>query len=651
MNARASSLSSASDAIAALKDDVPTNVVPVAGEQWRRSVTDADLPGSLAAYADRRRETADSAGAEGAAIGLRLRPAALGLVRAARDSCDRLELLAALAPEDPAPASAARAWRVAVVADARSVVAAVAKGESVPAPPTWPALPEVAADERDVLLAAFGVPTDDLVDSSGMFSQARLLAAYRMRLPLLQEACDRVLGLLAERPPSVFSGISSARDLVTSRSPWVTLATARQVRRMLIDASAADPERAAGVLAGMWDERDREWSSFVRLADRLRTVDSSKTQRERHVALVEAYKHMAEGLTRRWVWALLQLSGLDGEQPTVGQLVGPAVARLGAIGAWLERSLLVVVRNAEAHEDLDFDEDSGVLLVGDSQVEPEVLSTHLDGLDVLQRGWQAGLLAALQDCPSLVIEAPAQATKRSRSFDLEVAKQRFGHAGQVLRSFRRDGQRVDIELDDLRAEACNPCFVALTQSAVLLPNVSRFVIHVAGHPEPVIDLPSSVLQANWPVYVMAAERFPHALPQSTFVPCLAWARLACESVEQAARVAAWMVLNDSQHAIVDAEASHREALLLPDRLQLAAAAGEATIPLLTTGPHMQPLAQAVRVAYTSADVVARGVGGVAGEILLDRVARLRDRLDMRPAALPTLDPTPLAESQCPHVVS
>jgi hypothetical protein len=555
-----------------------------------------------------------------------------------------------LAPQNPAAAAGVNAWRGAVIADMRSVVSAATIGEDVSGSPIWPVLPEVTIDERDVLLDTFGVPASDLVDASGLFSDARLLAAYRLKLPMLQEVCDRILGLIAERPPSVLSGVSCVRDIVTSPSPLMTLTTARQVRRMFLDAFSGDADRTAGVLAETWDQRDREWSTFVRLNDRLRRIESAETQREHDIALLEAYKHMVEGLTRRWAWTLLRLSGLDGRSPSVGQLIEPAVARLGLIGVWLKRSLLVIARNAEAHEDLDFDEDTGRLLVGNSTVEPQALAGFLQELDILQRGWEAGRLATVQDSPSLGAAALGRATKRSQSVALQLAKQRFGHAGQTLRSFRRDGQRVDIELEGLRANACNPCFVALTQSAAILPSVNRFVVRLANRPEPIIDLPSTVLRANWPVFLMAANLFPHALPQVTFVPCLTWVRLACEPVEQAAHVAAWMVLNDSQHAVNDAEANAEEALQLCDRLRLAAAAGEVTSALLPSGPHMRPLSRAVRIASTTADAVVHGVEGIVREVLLDRILRCRDRLGLLPAVLPTLDPSPIAESEYPHTI-
>jgi hypothetical protein len=647
---RASALRIATDAIEGLRSEVRSNVLPVTAEQWRRSVAQADLPTVLDEYAERRRAVLRGADAEGAAIGRDLRPAAVAFASAARDACSRLEILAALAPEGLAAVRASE-WRSELASDALTVISELVAGGKVPELRGWIPMPEVPDRPRDVLLIAFGVPAGKLEDASGSFSAARLLAAYRRRLPILERACDSILTLIADKPPSVFAGLSCARDLVTSPCPFVTVATAREVRRMILDTFASTPDMAVEVLVAVWEQLDKQWSTRERVADRLRRVQAADTERERQIALVEAYKHMVEGLTRRWVWLLLRLNGLSGETLTVGQMLEPALSRLGPIGQDLKRSLLVLARNAEAHEELEFDDDAGVLIAGGAIIDNDQLASCFEGLDVLQRGWENGVLSAIHDCPELTSAALERATRASRSVSLDRAKQRFGHAGQIVRKFQRDGQRVDVEIENLRADACNPCFVALVQSAVILPNVSRFVVHVGDPPRPVIDLPVAVLQANWPVFVATCERFPHSLPQSTFVPCLTWVRLVCEPVEDAAAVAAWMILNDSQHAIIDASMNIEEARALPDRLRLAAAAGVATISLLPCGSHMKALEQAVRVAESTAFVAARKADGIADDLLLDRVLRLRDRLELRPTVLPTLDPTPLADSQYPHPVS
>jgi hypothetical protein len=644
-------LRSALAEVGALDRDVPTATFVVSGEQWQRSCTDAGVDDSLIAYTARRAEVYACSRVTGADIGRRLRPAALALAHAANDVCGRLELLAVQSPADGAAARAASDWRNVVVEDVVAVLSATVHGADLPNQPNWPALPTVADDGADVLMAAFGVPSAELVDATGAFSSTRLLAAYRMRLPALQHACDRILSLVGERPPMVFSGAGLARDVITSVSPFVTLAGARQIRRTFLDVFERDSERASNVLAASWNDVDREWSSFDRLADRLRRADSAETDRERCIALLEAYKHMAEGLTRRWTWSLLQLTGLEGDAPTVGQLSEPAAARLGSIGARLERGLIVAARNAEAHEDFEFDEGAGVLRAGEAVLTEHELLEALKELDVLQRAWVVGRACALEDAPDLPSAAQSRTTKASARFRVEFASHRFGHAGQTVRSFRRNRQRVDIELDGLRAEACNPCFVALVQSAAVFPDVSRFVVRVRGRPQPIIDLPSSVLRENWPVFVLAAHLFPHSLPQSTFVPSLTWVRRACESLDEATRVAAWLVLNDAQHAVNDAEANPVEAVVLIDRLRIAGAAGRATIPVLPDGPHLKPLNQAVRIIESTADGLLDGARDVSGDILIDRILRVRDRLGPRPAILPTLDLTPLPEGEYPHAVS
>lgn len=100
--------------------------------------------------------------------------------------------------------------------------------------------------------------------------------------------------------------------------------------------------------------------------------------------------------------------------------------------------------------------------------------------------------------------------------------------------------------------------------------------------------------------------FPDALPQVTFLSCLTWARLSCEPMEEATRAAAWIALNDAQHAILDAEAAARELLRLLDRLRLVEAAIAATVRLLPQGPGLDSLVRARRMARANASARADG---------------------------------------------
>jgi hypothetical protein len=138
----------------------------------------------------------------------------------------------------------------------------------------------------------------------------------------------------------------------------------------------------------------------------------------------------------------------------------------------------------------------------------------------------------------------------------------------------------------------------------------------------------------------------------TFLPSLTWARLPCEPVEEAARVAAWLALNDAQHAILDGEVALGELLRLPHRLGLVVAAVTATAGLLPQGPHLDALFRAGRMAEAVANAL-RGNGpyDVRSNALMDDVLRARDQLGGVPAVLPTLSATPLPGGAYPHDVS
>ncbi len=360
---------------------------------------------------------------------------------------------------------------------------------------------------------------------------------------------------------------------------------------------------------------------------------------------------MAEGITRRWVGVLLALAGNEGPPPTLGTLGQVAAMHLGALGARVESALRPALRNAEAHDDFTFDEDTGLLCTGDATFSPDEVLACLTELDVLQRALIVGRLAAFADEPELGGDSSSR-DGLSASSAITFAKQRFGHAGQPVRSFIRDRDRLEVVIDGLRAEACNPCFVALTQAAQALPTVQHFVVRVPDRDAPVVDITSGVLRENWHVFALATKYFPDGLPQATFLPALTWARLPCEPPKEAARVAAWMALNDAQHAVLDAAAPPVELQRLPQRFGLVIAAATSTIRLLPPGPHLDDLVRARRLTLAAANVCARDPFSPAAEVLMNRIYDLRNELlDHPPAVLPTLDPTPLREGAYPHPIS
>ena len=120
-------------------------------------------------------------------------------------------------------------------------------------------------------------------------------------------------------------------------------------------------------------------------------------------------------------------------------------------------------------------------------------------------------------------------------------------------------------------------------------------------------------------------------------------------MEEAARAAAWMTLNDAQHAILDAEAAPLELLRLPDRLRLVEAAVTATVRLLPQGLDLDSPVRARRMAHANANALADGGRNtIATNVLMDGILRGHDRLGRPPAVLPTLDTSPLGEGSYPH---
>jgi hypothetical protein len=656
LSARRAALRAAIEALPAV-EGLPESVgrVPITTEQWIRGSTDVDLDGLRARYLKSRLWFLSILKQSDHDLTRQLRPAAINLASVAQEACEGLQVLATFDPGSTDHPKVADHWRRLLAEDAKGLLAAAISQVEPPSLPHWPPFPDVEDDgSRDVLMIMFGIPVDELTDDQGAFCDSRVLAHFRLRLSELQQRCDPIMKLVAERPPSVFTAVSAVRDLATSASPWMTLLGAREVRLCILKSFDSDPSFTRRVLADAAKEGDQEWMSFDRLQSCIRRAEATrKGSRDFAVATLEAYRHMAEGITRRWVQTLLRLSGLSNPPQTVGAMTEPAVAHLGRLGRQVEGALIPMLRNAEAHDDFSFDENTGSLVLGDLTVDPDEIVPRLRELDVLARAFIIGRLAAFADQPKLGANIPADTSVHSSaSSALVFARQRFGHAGQRVRRFVRDRDRLDIAVDGLKAESCNPCFVALTQTAQVLPTITRFTVEVAGRDSPVIDLPSSVLHENWRTFLLACEWFPDALPPETFLPSLAWCRLACESMEDATRASAWWALNDAGHAINDAYANSMERQRLSARFALVAAAISSTIRVMPEESQSGVLAKVQRLIRAIGDVHSRDPYGVAMGVLRERIFSFHDELGGPFAVLPTLDPAPPPqEGSFPHAVS
>jgi hypothetical protein len=650
-----SALRSALDALPDPDEYLAVGVVPITDDQWKRSITDADPSGRFHEYQVARLKVSAAIGSTGPSVGKVLRPRAIDMVRKADTFCSCMRYLAALDPGDSRGPDTAKALRISIAVDARSVLNAALGLDPLPELPAHQSLPEARSDgQRDVLKETFGHSAAALADEDGRFCDTRVIALYRLKLDALQQMCDPPMSLVCERPPSVFTAVSAVRDMVTSTSPWLTLWGAREIRTRILGSFQENPSHVRNILAEASEESDKESLAFERLFDRLRRSerameDPNGTERDKAINLFEAYKHMAEGLTRRWLKVMLSLAGHEDSNSTLGVLGPLATRHLGEIGARVQAALSPAIRNAEAHEDFIFDEDTGMLLAAGAQISPKNILAQLTELDVLQRAFIIGRLAAFADQPALATDRLKNSSRASASSDLFRARMRFGHAGQSVKSFVRNRDRLDIVLDGLQANAPNPCFLALIQAAQILPTVGRFVVRVDGVGGAVIDIPASVLHENFHVLKMAVQNFSDRLPPATFLPSLAWARLACEPVDQAAQAAAWIALNDVQSAILDAEADPAEAARLSHHYLLAAGAITCTLRVLPEGSHLTDLQRSRRVILAALNTFV--LGDPFG-VLTDRIVGVRDQIaDSPPPILPTLDRKPLPKRIYPPEVS
>jgi hypothetical protein len=116
----------------------------------------------------------------------------------------------------------------------------------------------------------------------------------------------------------------------------------------------------------------------------------------------------------------------------------------------------------------------------------------------------------------------------------------------------------NVTLDALPFQSINPCFQALVWSAQLLRRARRFRVFLPDRELPVIDLQRHMLEANWSVWRHARTTLA-VMPQSTFLPANAWARLAVELPGTAATAAAFLALNDAVDACDQAEAADHPA--------------------------------------------------------------------------------------------
>ncbi len=161
----------------------------------------------------------------------------------------------------------------------------------------------------DACQAAFGVAYDSLVDSTGVFSAARLLASYYGRYPELVRRVNSVLSVVTASPPDLVNALHPAEGLVIVDRPLIALPTAIRTRDLLASKLGVDLEAVAGPLRELKLGVDRRAASHAGMIRTLAQLEAARTEADRASLSLDLYRRMAEGQLRPWACTLLRLCG------------------------------------------------------------------------------------------------------------------------------------------------------------------------------------------------------------------------------------------------------------------------------------------------------------------------------------------------------
>jgi hypothetical protein len=640
---------------AVLLTALPPPSVAVSSQQWHAVQEEAQLTAAVTRLTEAYERFANERNAEGAAISRRLRPAAKDITTVAEGLARMTWQMAAFAPDRVgAPSVGLAAFVVSLTEWLKQLSNWMKDGLAGPGPASAPDPGNTGWDSdgaSDPIAAMFGVSSDALTDARGAISDARLLAFYRPKLDDLARICIDSVSSINRGVVDVFSLLQPLLTVLRIDVPLSSWGIANAAYWTLRQRADIEPRQVEAALSALRDRTPARLASRRRLDVARRAVDTATGTDEGALAELSAYRILIEGQMRPWCWALLQMGGADGPMPMVNELRDRLAATDGGIYRQLASVILPQLRNADAHEQAHIDPMTGEVILGDASV-------ALDELRALNRravAQAAGLELAVAIAQSQVEPAarayslrPGARETTAEAFD--QAEQRYGHAGLKVWSFRRERHTVIVVLDDLHPHRCNPCFVATVQAYEMLAGVTRFQIALRGREGAVIDLPSTVLRENYRVFEKAARWFAE-IPQETFLPCLAFARLSVELPGAALRASAWLALNDLQHAIDDAELLYeRTGRSTPQQTSAVMAAFErrvlnligacqATLRVMPSD-EAQPLELALELAREIRYAATGLVSTQPTSALIAQVLRERDRLPV-PAVLPTLDPRPI----------
>lgn len=630
---------------------LPAPAIPVSAHGWSASLSDLSFHyviDELAGLTEQLRAAFSKGDAR------QLRASSTALAECTARTTDDLWCLAALRP---ARGDTVGALRTEVVDLARKSLTAIIAGCAADMPDVrhglekrYRELLNASTDtDEDPYEAAFGVPRRGPQGAWSVPIETQILTMHSNRRHELHKIIEALLSLFPVQPSHHFDALRAAIMLVGTKRPLIAVKAAVGVHQMIEQGMMVDPDGTAVPLRDLKLRVDKSAANHKSINWTIRMIGLAETDAERATLALDLYRKMVEGQLRPWAATLLRMRGRQlYRTPELAAIRELLLADGSPLLALAAAPILRVARNAAAHEDYVWDDAHQHISIGDDAVTVEELDAATEHAYAFMCGAESGWACARAASPELgrLLDS-ADPTAELRILGEHSAISHFGNVGLSVSAYRYERGEFCVELTELPATHILYCCHAVLVASRCLSDAERIKVMLAGNRVlAVMDVERSVLDVAW-VVRLAAEDLSVGQTPSTFLPLLAGARRAVETLEATAEASAWLAINDiviaydEMRGLLQSEAGVGPHVLA-DHLVMVTSGLEGTMTFLPANVH-PPLQRVLRLAGQMTKTLQSDDPDSMRTDRLDALASTARALHARwptPAFLPTLEGTP-----------
>jgi hypothetical protein len=396
------------------------------------------------------------------------------------------------------------------------------------------------------LSAAFGLEAAP-ANEHGDFKPGRVFEAYKYNNgSLLRQIAPHLTSLGVPVVGDVLACVSIVGCIASSEDPVVAYSSMDAMLTRLFGARSSDVVQKTLL---HFEQRERvARQARRRMLSILASVGSLSDHESRALALADVYKRLIEGPVRHYGWALHCLGvGSWSPPPTLTPVREALVAQGGLGRAIAESSILVDLRNGEAHESLEWDGPRQAYLVEGNAVDFDRVTAAVLVALSFDRGCEAAI-ACFRALTIRPVAGPPRADEESRMPAWQRAESYFGTNGLRLIKADFNATTAMIKVASFGQSDINPCFQALLCARRLLPDLVGFEVYLEGASDPAIAIDTRALDHTLPVWNQALATFD-MMPLSAFLPANLAARSFWETAPKAVRAVSWIAADDLLDAL------------------------------------------------------------------------------------------------------